>query len=127
MATTTDYILSTDQAQAFQSVHEGLVEQGFTVTSTPNGGLHATRGSAVATALLGGLAGKKFHIAFVVNFMTDSAGRLVARITRDMTSGALKGGAVGAVKTGNAFTTTTDALEQRFAQAGILTQRIDHG
>lgn len=126
MATAVDLVLSEDHNRSFQLVHDGLVAQGFEVTRTPSGGLLAKRGSLGATVLLGGLAGKKFHISFVADFMTGPDGRLVARLTRDMTSGALKGGAVGAAKTGTAFRETADGLAEQLTQAGMLSQRIDH-
>jgi hypothetical protein len=101
-------------------VARALEGQGFSLSATPAGGFLATRGSAAATVLLGGLAGKKFHITFVVDFMTDQDGRLVARLNRGLGSGALKGGALGASKTNTAFQDAADAIGRSLAEAQVL-------
>lgn len=97
-----------------------LQGQGFAVTTTPTGGLLAKRGSAAKTVWLGGLAGKDFQVTFIVDFMVDDQGRLVARLNRNMTSGALKGGALGAAKTDTAFQETANAIAAVLHPAGVL-------
>ena len=55
------------------------------------------------TVLFGGLAGRRFQLTFTSEFFIDDQGVLVARLNRNMAGGALKGGALGATKTENAF------------------------
>lgn len=124
MASAHDFFLLGDHDAACHLVASSLQGQGFTVTATPTGGLLAKRGSAAATVWLGGLAGKNFHVSFVVDFMVDQQGRLVARLNRNMAGGALKGGAIGAAKTNTAFEETANALAGALHQAGVLAESI---
>jgi len=124
MASAHDFFLLGDHDAARHLVASALQGQGFTVTATPTGGLLAKRGSTAATVWLGALAGKNFHVSFVVDFMVDQQGRLVARLNRNMTGGALKGGAIGAAKTNTAFEETANALGGALHQAGVLAESI---
>ena len=74
MAGQYDIFLSGDAQAAKDLVARVLGEQGFTTETTPNGGLTAKRGSAGATLLLGGLAGKNLQMTFFVQYFDGSAG-----------------------------------------------------
>ena len=124
MASAHDFFLVGDHGFARQFVASTLGSEGFVVSTTPTGGLLAKRGSGAATLWLGALAGKNFQITFVVDFMVDGQGRLVARLNRNMTGGALKGGALGAAKTDTAFKETVNALASALHNAGILAESI---
>ena len=99
---------------------KALEGAGFSVTTNPNGTFQATRGSLSRTLLLGAMAGKKFHVTFTVEFFSDPNGNLVARLNRNVSGGALKGGALGANMTNNAFLDTANALIAALSAAGIL-------
>jgi predicted dithiol-disulfide oxidoreductase (DUF899 family) len=100
---------------------------GFTVARNPNGSLQATRGSMGKTLLLGAMAGKNFHVTFTVEFYGDEQGNLIARLNRNVSGGALKGGAIGANMTNNAFVDTGTSLTGAFTAQGILLNTISHG
>jgi len=108
-------------------VGKALESQGFTITVNPNGTYQATRGSLSKTLLLGAMAGKKFHVTFTVEFFSDPEGNLIARLNRNVSGGALKGGAIGANMTNNAFLETANALFTSFTSAGILLTSVAHG
>ena len=124
MASAHDFFLLGDHDAARHLVASTLQREGFAVTATPTGGLLAKRGSTAATVWLGGLAGKNFHVSFVVDFMVDQQGRLVARLNRNLTGGALKGGAIGAAKMNTAFEQTANAISAALHQAGVLADSI---
>jgi hypothetical protein len=124
MATAHDFFLLGDHGAGRQLVVTALQNDGFAVTSTPTGGLLAKRGSTAATVWLGALAGKNFQVSFQVDFMVDQQGRLVARLHRNLTAGALKGGAIGAAKTDTAFQQTANAIAAALHQAGVLADSI---
>jgi len=100
---------------------------GFTVERNPNGSLQATRGSLGKTLLLGAMAGKNFHVTFTVEFYSDEQGNLIARLNRNVSGGALKGGAIGANMTNNVFIETATSLNASFAAHGILLTTVNHG
>lgn len=120
MASSHDFFIAGDQEAGKALVARALESQGFAVSGTPKGGLLAKRGSTAATVLWGGLAGKKLQVTFTVDFMTDQNGNLVARLTRDLASGALKGGAIGAAKTNTVFQESADAIGHALSDAGVL-------
>ena len=107
--------------QIVASTLEGL---GFAISATPTDGLLAKRGSAASTFWLGALAGKNFQVTFVIDFMVDPHGRLVARLNRDIAAGALKGGPVGASKTDAAFQETANAIAAALHATGILADSV---
>jgi len=124
MASAHDFFLLGDHETAKQLVVSALASEGFVVTSTPTGGLLAKRGSAASTFWLGAFAGKNFQLTFLVDFMVDQQGRLVARLNRNMAGGAMKGGAIGAAKTDTAFQETANAIAATLHPAGILADSI---
>ncbi|MGJ4845014.1 MULTISPECIES: hypothetical protein [unclassified Leifsonia] len=124
MAKAHDFFILGDHESGKHLVASALQSEGFTVTTTPTGGLLAKRGSTTATVLLGGLAGNNFQITFTVDFMVDEQGRLVARLNRNMSGGALKGGAIGASKTDTAFQRTANTIGAALHGAGTLADSI---
>lgn len=125
MASTHDFFLSGDHEQSKQKVAEALTSLGFTLTSTPTGGFTAKRGSLGVTLLIGAWAGKNFHVTFIIEFFVDDKGQLVARLNRDVALGALKGGAIGAAKTNNAFIDTVNSVGTALNSAGVLAASVE--
>lgn len=119
MASQTEFLLSGDPAAAHRVVTDALTAQGFATEPYTNGWLKATRGSAAKTALFGGLAGNNLHITFLLFLGIDPEGRPTARLDRDLTMGALKGGAIGASKTAAVYVETRDAIGAAATQAGV--------
>jgi hypothetical protein len=72
------------------------------------------------------MAGKGFHMTFPVAFYSDPQGNLLVRLSRQLGNGALKGGAIGANMTNNAFLTTGQQLGQYFTNAGLLLSSVAH-
>lgn len=124
MASSYDFFITGDHEAARAAVGNKLIELGFELEATATGGLIARRGSLKKTLWLGALAGKDFHVSFIVEYFTDDAGRFVARLNRNMGTGALKGGALGANKVENVFVETVDALSAALSSAGILQDRV---
>lgn len=120
-----DFFINGDHTAARAVVASTLGAQGFTVTALPTGtSIVAARGSKAATLWLGALAGKSFHVSFAVDYSQDAEGRLIARLNRDMTAGALKGGAIGAARTKAAFEETANALQTALASSGRLAASV---
>lgn len=124
MASSHDFFTLGDHDAARRLTVEALNSQGFTVTTTPAGGLLAKRGSTAATVWLGALAGKNFQVTLLVDFMVDHEGRLVVRLNRNMAGGAMKGGAIGAAKTDTAFQETANAIGAALHSAGALATSV---
>ncbi|MGV8885584.1 MAG: hypothetical protein ACOH1T_08370 [Microbacteriaceae bacterium] len=120
MASVHDFFLTGDHDAAKAQFNAAVEAQGFTLSSTPKGML-AKRGSLPLTLLLGAMAGKKnFQVTFIVEFFVDAAGQFVARLSRDLASGALKGGAIGANMTNNSFVDTAAGISAALQGSGIL-------
>lgn len=126
MATSHDFIISGDPEAGKKLIHDTLVNQGFTVEQTPKGGVLAKRGSMGMTLLLGALAGNNFQMTFIVEYFAGQNGELVARLNRNMGSGALKGGALGAAKMNTGFEETANALNSALSSAGILASSVSN-
>lgn len=125
MAASYDYVISGDHASARALIGNALTQQGFTVEATETGNLVIKRGSMGATVWLGAMAGKNFHVSFTVEFFVDAEGRLVARLNRNMATGVLKGGAIGASKTDTAFVDTANSLAGALSDAGVLVSTVE--
>lgn len=124
MAGQYDIFFSGDAQAAKDLVARVLGEQGFALETTPNGGWTAKRGSAGMTALLGGLAGKNLQMTFFVEFFTATDGAPVIRLGRNTAAGALKGGAIGATRTNNAFVDVVNAVVAAAQAAGTYTNSV---
>ena len=119
MASVHDFFLTGDHDAAKAQFTAAVEAQGFTVSETPKG-LLARRGSLPLTILLGAMSGKNFQVTFIIEFFVDAAGQFVARLSRDIAAGALKGGAIGANMTNNAFVDTANGISAALQGAGIL-------
>ena len=94
-------------------VGTGIGAAGGAVTGAAFGAMGGPIGAAVggvAGAVVGGLAGKGFHVTLWLAYFVDDQGRLVARISRDLGTAAVKGGAIGASKAHSAFVDVATAL-----------------
>lgn len=111
MATTHDFFLAGDPEQGRGIVVDALRAQGFSVTPAPDGAFAVQRGSTAMTVLFGGLSGSQLRITFLLRFLTDQQGGLVARLSRDQVGAAVSGGAIGASK-------ATAVFEQCVADIG---------
>jgi hypothetical protein len=122
MASSYDFFVTEGIDATRARVTAALEAQGFTAEASPNGGLIATRGSATRTLLLGAFAGKGLHLRFDTQFFTGDDGRIIVRVTRDLASGALKGGIIGAAKTADAFTEFANGIGGSLDSAGVLAE-----
>jgi hypothetical protein len=120
MAGQYDIFLSGDQLAAKELVARVVGEQGFTIVLNPNGSLSVKRGSSTATVLLGGLAGKNLQMTFFIEYLSGSDGSLDARLSRNTAAGALKGGALGASRTNNAFVDLVNGIAAAAQAAGTF-------
>jgi hypothetical protein len=119
MASVIEFDLNGDNAAAKGVVEAAASAQGFTVESTGDWTAFLTRGSSTKSLLLGAMAGKDFYLKFGLDFsLTD--GHLVARLSRDVASSALRGGVIGASKASTAFQDLADAVGAAVTQAGIF-------
>lgn len=120
MASSTEFVLSGDPTAAQNVVAGVLAQRGFTGAAMPNGSVKFSRGNLTKTALLGGLAGKDFHMSFLVFWGVDAAGQFATRIDRELGGSAVKGGAIGASKAANEYAALVDAIGQAATAAGVL-------
>lgn len=120
MASNHDYFLAGDHESGKALVADALTQLGFEVATTPNGGFTAKRGSFAKTMWLGAMAGKNFHVTFIVEFFTDAQGALVARLSRSLGSSMVKGGAIGVAKTETMFGEIASSLLQALSTSGRL-------
>jgi hypothetical protein len=122
MASSYDFFITDGIDQAREQVAAAIAAQGFLLEATPSGGLIATRGSMARSLLLGAFAGKNMHLRFDVQFFADDQGRIVARLSRDLASGALKGGVIGAARTADAFADFANQTGAALHAAGVLAE-----
>lgn len=123
MAAGYEFFLSDSIDDARSRVAGVLAANGFASEQSPNGGLIATRGNATRTLLLGAFAGKHTHMRFDVQFFADDrpeGDRVVARITRDLAAGALRGGVLGAARTASVFDELAVRIGAGLTEAGVL-------
>jgi hypothetical protein len=105
-----DYFFSGPHDAARHLIDSTVQAQGFALEAMPNGTTKAVRGNLATTLLFGGLAGKGFHVTLWLAYFVDDQGRLVARISRDLGTAAVKGGAIGASRAHSAFVDVATAL-----------------
>ena len=125
MAGRYDINFSGDPQAVKDLVARVLGEQGFATRGTPDGGLTAKRGSTGLTLLLGGLAGKNLQMTFSVEFLGAADGGLIARVSRSVAAGALKGGALGASRTNTVFGETINAIAAAASAAGSYVNAVE--
>ncbi len=122
MASSYDFFLTDTVDGAKSKVHRVFEEQGYKVTSTPQGNLAGEKGSMGLTVAFGALAGKSMHMKFEAQFFTDDQQRIVVRLSRNLGGGALKGGAIGASRTANAFQNLANVMGTTLNGAGVLAE-----
>jgi len=115
-----EFVLTGDQEAAKKVVLDATVQQSFTPTARDAWNFDLERGSNGLTIAFGALAGKSFYMKFQLGFSADAEGRLVARLSRDATGSALRGGAIGASKASNTFQEVADAIGAATTQAGVF-------
>ena len=120
MASMIEFVLTGDQEAAKKVVLDATVQQGFTPTARDAWNFDLERGSNGLSIAFGALAGKSFYMKFQLGFSVDAEGRLVARLSRDATGSALRGGAIGASKAANTFQEVADAIGAATTQAGVF-------
>ena len=120
MASSHEFILTTNPPRARYLISRALANQGFEVSETLTSALLARRGDVRATELWGPFAGKRFQLTFLVDFMTSREGRPVARLERSRSAGARKGGVLGAVKTNSVFEQVTGEIRWILGNAGAF-------
>jgi hypothetical protein len=119
VASIIEFDLSGDHSAAKAVVQAAAVSQGFAAEPTGDWSFFLTRGSSKKTMLLGAMAGKDFFLKFGLDFsVTD--GHLVARLSRDVASSAIRGGVLGASKASDSFQQVADAVGAAVTQAGIF-------
>ena len=119
MASIIEFDLSGDQTAAKGIVQAAAAAQGFAVELADEWRSFLTRGSSTKSLLLGALAGKDFYLKFGLDF-SAADGHLVARLSRDVASSALRGGVLGASRASEAFQQLADAVGAAATQAGIF-------
>jgi hypothetical protein len=120
MASMIEFVLTGDQEAAKQLVLGATAQQGFAATATDAWNFDIERGSNGLSIAFGALAGKSFYMRFQLGFSVDPEGRLVARLSRDATGSALRGGVIGANKAASTFQEVADAIGAAATQSGIF-------
>lgn len=119
MASVIEFDLSGDQTAAKAVVQQAVATQGFALEPTSDWSFVLTRGSSTKSLLLGAMAGKDFYLKFGLDFSVADS-HLVARLSRDMASSALRGGVLGASRASDAFQQLADAVGAASTEAGIF-------
>jgi hypothetical protein len=120
VASMIEFVLTGDQEAAKKVVLDAIAQQGFAATATDGWNFDLTRGSNGLTIAFGALAGKNFYMKFHAAFSADAEGHLVARLSRDATGSALRGGVIGADKANTTFQQVADAVGAATTQAGVF-------
>jgi hypothetical protein len=100
-----DFVLTGDHDAARDHVARALRAEGFSLTATPQGGFLANRGLIASV-----------H----VEFLPDTDGNLVMRMTRSSGTAIVLFGAIGAAKAAKAFRATVQALHSALLPTGSL-------
>jgi len=119
MASVIEFDLSGDQAAAKGIVQAATAAEGFAFEPTGDWSGILTRGNSTKSLLLGAMAGKDFFLKFGLDFSVAD-GHLVARLSRDVASTAIRGGVLGASRASDAFQKLAGAVGTAATQAGIF-------
>lgn len=119
MAASTTFVLSGDPAAARGIVDGVVAERGYAGESMPSGTIRVSRGSLTKTLLLGAIAGKNFHLTYLLDYGTDAAGNTTATLYRELGGSAIKGGAIGASRAADEYQAFVDAIGASASQAGV--------
>ena len=105
-----DYFFGGPHDAARHLIDATVQAQGYTLEQMPNGSTKAVRGDLTRTLFLGVFAGKAFHVVLWLQYFVDDSDRLVVRLSRDLGTGLVKGGALGAARSQEAFAELAHAL-----------------
>ncbi|MDQ1123799.1 DUF4190 domain-containing protein [Microbacterium trichothecenolyticum] len=108
---------------AREAVAAALTEQGFTVQRAASGSLDVSRGSLATTIVTGAFAGRDMHVRFDVHFCAEEGGT-VAAFEHSAAGGFVKGGAVGAAKTGEVTREAAHLVGTRLTLQGLVVGEI---
>jgi hypothetical protein len=120
MASQIEFTLSGEQSAARDVVVSAAESAGYTATAADAWSYQLTRGNKTKSFWLGAMAGKDFHLVFSLDFSADAAGALVARLSRDSVSSALRGGVIGASRAADEFQKLADAVGTATTHAGVF-------
>ncbi len=120
MASMIEFVLTGDQTNAKNVVLGAVGSQGFAAAAKDDWNFDLTRGSNGLSIAFGALAGKKFFLRFSLGFSVDAEKNLVARLSRDTASSAIRGGVLGATRASNSFQELADAIGTATTQAGVF-------
>lgn len=119
MAAVHDLIIRGDHPTGRSAVARALEAQGYRVTDSTHGELHARRGSLVSTLLMGAAAGTA-RSSLSVSFSTDQQGRLVASVRNRPWGSVLDGSAVGLGDAHGVLRQSVDLIARTLHDAGRL-------
>jgi len=122
-----EFVLTGDQEAAKKVVLDATTQEGFTPSARDAWNFDIERGSNGLSIAFGALAGKSFYMKFQLGFSVDAEGRVVARLSRDATGSALRGGVIGANKATNTFQDVANAIGAATTQAGIFVRNATIG
>ena len=105
-----DYFFTGPHDDSRRLVDHVAQTHGFRLEQMPNGSTKAVRGDLTKTLVLGVFAGKAFHVVLWLQYFVDDSDRLVVRLSRDLGTGLVKGGALGAARSQEAFAELAHAL-----------------
>ncbi len=120
MASMIEFVLTGEQGNAKNVVLNATATQGYAATAKDDWNFDLTRGSNGLTIAFGAMAGKNFYLKFALGFSVDADGKLVARLSRDTASSAIRGGVLGANRAANSFQELADAIGTATSQAGVF-------
>jgi hypothetical protein len=119
MASVVEFSVTGDHVAARDVVLNAVSAAGFTAVADGTWKYQLSRGNKTTTFWLGAMAGKNFHLTFVLDFSVDDSGAFVARLSRDVMGSALRGGAIGASVASTEFQLLLDSVGTTTTQAGI--------
>ena len=112
------FVVNGDAARARETVYAALVSQGFTLTPIDDWSANAERGSSVASAMLGALAGKKGRrVKLRVTCQSVPEGSI---ITLTQGTSGMSGGLIGMSQAKAIYSDIYNAVGAAFQNAGVL-------
>jgi hypothetical protein len=119
-----DFFISVAPTAAREHVSAGFGRAGWRVTDVPGYGVEVSRGSVVATRILGAMAMRAFHVSLRIELFGTQDGSSVARLHRSLGRPALGGGTWSAAHADRAFRDAANVLHATLERAGVLTGRV---
>jgi hypothetical protein len=71
------------------------------------------------------MAGKNLQMTFFVEFLAGPDAQLIARVSRSVAAGALKGGVIGASKANDAFGAAVNAIAAAASATGTYVNAVE--